>query len=165
MVGSSIQRACVPVALFVALALAAPTRGQAQEPEAKPAQEPKVEGDLKTMQGEWVSSGRDETQVSNWSFEGNRLSLKTPTRKYKMLIELAPSKDPEKAINFRVADDSPSAMGSFVRGIYKFDGDKGLKICVADKEGQRPKEFKADPGGTSGESARVFVFELKRPKK
>ncbi len=163
--GSSKQRECMAIAVFMGLALAAALTGKAQEPRVQPAHEPKVEGDLKAMQGEWVSSGRDATQVSHWSIEGNRLALKTPTRKYKMVIELVPSKDPEKAINFRVADDSQSSPGSFVRGIYKFAENDVLKVCVADKEGQRPTEFKADPGGTSGETARIFVFELKRPKK
>jgi uncharacterized protein (TIGR03067 family) len=129
------------------------------------AQEPKPEGDLKRFQGDWVSTNKDGTQESHWTFEGNKLSLKTTTRRYLMTIELVPTKDPERAINLKVADDSPSAPGAFVKGIYRFDSDKSLEICAADREADRPTSFKADPGGTAGDSNRSFHWMLKRPKK
>lgn len=129
------------------------------------AQQPNVEGDLKALQGEWVSTGKDGGQESHWIFEGNKLKLKTPTRNYLMTIELVPAKDPEKAINFRVADDSQSSPGAFVRGIYRFQSKEAVEVAISDKEGQRPTEFKTDPGGTVGDTDRVFHFRLKRPKK
>ncbi len=112
------------------------------------AQQEKPEGDLKTIQGVWVSTGKDAAQESHWTFEGNKLTLKTPTRNYRMEIELVPTKDPEKAINFRVADNSPSAPGSFVKGIYRFNEKDSLELAISDQEGKRPTSFKTDPGGT-----------------
>jgi hypothetical protein len=48
--------------------------------------------------------------------------------------------------------------------IYKFLGVNALRIRIYDREGRRPTEFKVDPGGTAGETDRVFLFDLKRQK-
>ena len=48
--------------------------------------EVKIEGDLKTMQGEWVS--KDDQGESVWKFKGEHVSLKTPTRAYEMTIKV-----------------------------------------------------------------------------
>jgi len=146
--------------LGMTLALGMAILATAQEP--KPA---KPEGDLKKLQGDWVSTSKDGTEESRWTFEGNKLSLRTPNRRYRMTIEIVPTKDPEKAINFRVADDSPNAAGAFVKGIYRFDANDSLEICASDREADRPTSFKADPGGTAGDTNRSFHWMLKRPKK
>jgi uncharacterized protein (TIGR03067 family) len=129
-----------------------------------PAQEPRPEGDLKKLQGDWVSSNKDGTQESHWTFKGNRPSLKTPTRNYRMTIELVPTKDPKKAVNFRVDDDSPNAPKAFVKGIYRFDSNDSLERCAADREADRPTSFKVEPGGTAGDTNRSFHWVLKRSK-
>jgi uncharacterized protein (TIGR03067 family) len=116
------------------------------------ADEPKVEGDLKTMQGEWVS--KDDQGESTWSFKGNKLSLKTPGRAYEIELTLDPKADP-KAIDLKVLDDSPNAKGYLAKGIYKLaDADKALTICFGDQD-TRPKEFKGDFQST-------FLFEMKK---
>jgi uncharacterized protein (TIGR03067 family) len=117
------------------------------------ADEPKVEGDLKTMQGEWVS--RDDMGESTWTFKGDKLSIKTPTRAYEITVTLDPKAKPEKAIDFKVGDQSPNAKGASAEGIYKFEGEKALVICFGAQDASRPTEFKTDFG-------KSFNFELKR---
>jgi uncharacterized protein (TIGR03067 family) len=116
----------------------------------------KIEGDLRTIQGEWVS--KDEQGESIWSFEGDHVSLKTPTRAYEMTIKLDPNAEPEKHIDFNVLEDSPNAKGHKAPGIYKLSADGTLKICFADGDAGRPREFKTDFG-------KSFSFNLKKKKK
>lgn len=136
--------ACLAVAVAV---LAAP---------ALRAEEPKKEltGDLKEIQGTWVS--KDDTGESTWKFEGNSLLLKVPGREYDIAIKLDPEAKPEKALDFDVKQDSPNASGFKAPGIYKFDGKDKLVICFG-VEGQRPKEFK-------GDFQTSFLFEMTRKK-
>jgi uncharacterized protein (TIGR03067 family) len=104
--------------------------------------EPKVEGDLKLMQGEWVS--KDDSGESTWVFKGDKLSIKTPTRAYEISLKLDSKADP-KAVDFKVLEDSPNAKNTESKGIYKFeDKDKKLSICIPAMEATRPKEFKTD---------------------
>jgi len=116
------------------------------------AEEPRVEGDLKSLQGEWVS--RDSQGESFWTFKGNRLSIKTPDRAYEMTIKLDPKQSPEKHIDFEVLDDSPNAKGTKAAGIYKFDGDV-VKVAFAGADAERPTEYKTDP-------VKSFAFDLKK---
>jgi uncharacterized protein (TIGR03067 family) len=113
----------------------------------------KIEGDLKTIQGEWVS--KDDQGESVWKFKGDHVSLKTPTRAYEITIKLNAKGEPEKHIDFDVLDDSPNAKGYKAQGIYKLTEDGTLKICFGDGDSGRPKEFKTDFGKT-------FAFDLKR---
>jgi uncharacterized protein (TIGR03067 family) len=113
----------------------------------------KIEGDLKTMQGEWVS--KDDQGDSVWKFKGEHVSLKTPTRAYEMTIKLNAKGEPEKHIDFDVLDDSPNAKGYKAQGIYKLTADGILKICFGDGDSGRPKEFKTDFG-------KSFSFDLKK---
>jgi uncharacterized protein (TIGR03067 family) len=120
------------------------------------ADEPKKEitGDLKNLQGEWVS--KDDSGESTWNFKGDALSIKTPSRAYEIKIKLDAEAKPAKAIDFKVSDDSPNAKGFQALGIYKIDGDKAT-ICFG-SESSRPKEFQADFQTT-------FLFEMKRKPK
>jgi uncharacterized protein (TIGR03067 family) len=119
-------------------------------------QPPKIEGDLKRMQGQWISKD-GQGQESVWVFKGEHVSLKTPTRAYEMTIIVNSKGEPEKHIDFDVAEDSPNAKGYKAQGIYRFTGDDTLKICFGDGETGRPKEFKTDFG-------KSFFFELSRKK-
>ncbi|APW62109.1 TIGR03067 domain-containing protein [Paludisphaera borealis] len=119
------------------------------------ADEPKVEGDLKSLQGEWVS--KDSQGESFWTFKGNHLSIKTPDRAYEITITLDPKQTPEKHIDFEVLDDSPNAKGTKAAGIYKLDGEE-VKIAFAGPDAERPTEYKTDPVNS-------FAFELKKKKK
>lgn len=114
------------------------------------ADEPK--GDLKALQGEWTS--KDEQGESTWTFQGDRLSIKTPNRAYEITIKLDEAAKPEKTIDFDVLESSPNAKGYKAPGIYKIGGDK-TTICFGSEA--RPKDYQADFMNT-------FAFELTRKK-
>jgi uncharacterized protein (TIGR03067 family) len=115
--------------------------------------ETKIEGDLKTIQGDWIS--KDELGESTWTFKGDHLSIKTTDRAYEITIKLDSKADPEQHMDFTVLKDSPNAQGSKAAGIYKLTDDGKLLICFASPDGSRPKEFKTDFGS-------AFSFELKK---
>ena len=113
-----------------------------------------VEGDLKTLQGEWIS--KDDSGESTWTFKGDKLHLKTPTREYEMTIKLDPAAKPEKTIDFNVSATPPNSAGTKALGIYKADLEKGkLQICFGGGDAARPTEFKM-------EFPSAFLFELKK---
>ena len=114
----------------------------------------KIEGDLKEMQGQWISKDGQGGE-SVWNFKEEHVSLKTPTRAYEMTIKLNSKGEPEKHIDFDVAENSPNAKGYKAQGIYKFTDDGTLKICFGNGDSGRPKEFKTDSGKT-------FSFDLKK---
>ena len=122
--------------------------------DAKKAADTAVSGDLKLIQGDWVS--KDDTGESVWTFKGDKLHLKTPTREYEMTVKLDPEANPEKSIDFIVSEKSPNAPGTKALGIYKPDPTKGkLQICFGGGEGARPSAFKM-------EFPTSFLFELKK---
>ena len=109
------------------------------------ADEPKIEGDLKLLQGDWVTKD-EQGNESNWTIKGDKVSLKAQPgdREYTMTIKIDEKAKPEKTIDFAVSDDSKNAKGFKSPGIYKFDGDKKVSICFsADGQG-RPKVYKTD---------------------
>lgn len=111
-----------------------------------------VKGDLKALQGEWVS--KDEQGESTWVFKGDHCSIKTPSRGYEMPVSLDGAARPEKSIDFKVLDDSPNAKGANGKAIYKIDGAK-VVICMGVGDGDRPREFKND-------FPQTVLFELKK---
>jgi uncharacterized protein (TIGR03067 family) len=121
------------------------------------ADEPKIQGDLKAMQGEWVTKDEKTGEESVWKFDGEHVTLKTPNRSYDMRIKVNSEGKPEKHIDFDVSDKSPNAKGYRAQGIYKLADDGTFKICFSDGEAGRPKEFKTDFG-------KSFAFDLKRKK-
>jgi uncharacterized protein (TIGR03067 family) len=138
------------VGLSLALGAARTARAGGDDDKTK---ETKLEGDLKKIQGEWVS--KDDMGESTWTFKGDRLSIKTTDRAYEITITLDAKAKPEKHMDFTVLEDSPNAKGTKAEGIYKLTDDGKLLICFAPAEGNRPTEFKTD-FGTS------FSFELKK---
>ena len=107
------------------------------------AEDPKIEGDLKLLQGEWVSKD-DQGNESKWTFKGDKLHLKAhPEREYKITIKIDEKAKPEKTMEFAVADDSPNSKDFKAKGIYKLDGDKKASICFG-VDDKRPTEFKTD---------------------
>lgn len=131
------------VSSLLALAFSAPL--------ALRADEPKVEGDLKALQGAWVS--KDDQGESTWTFKGDKLHLKTPDREYKITIKVDEKAKPDKTMDFAVAEDSPDAKDFKALGIYKLDGEKKASICFGAEGTNRPSEFKTDFGKT-------FSFDL-----
>jgi uncharacterized protein (TIGR03067 family) len=132
---------------FVVLAVlsAAPLAPRAEEPK----------GDLKKLQGEWVS--KDDQGESTWTFKDDKLTLKAPGRDYEVKVKLDEGAKPEKAIDFDVLETSPNAKGYKAAGIYKFDGDDKVTICFASADAGRPTDYAADFMNT-------FAFELTRKK-
>lgn len=110
-------------------------------------------GDLKAIQGSWVST--DDTGESTWTFEGEVLSLTTPGREYKIKVKVDEKAEPHKAIDFDVLEDSPNAKGFKAPGIYKLDGET-LTICFT-ADGVRPDKFE-------GDFMNSFLFEAKKKK-
>jgi uncharacterized protein (TIGR03067 family) len=108
------------------------------------------------MQGEWISKDGQGAE-SVWNFEEEHVSLKTPTYAYEMSIKLNSKGEPEKHIDFDMVENSPNAKGYKAQGIYKFTDDGILKICFANGDAGRPREFKTDPGKT-------FSFDLRTKK-
>ncbi|GIW86099.1 MAG: hypothetical protein KatS3mg108_0423 [Isosphaeraceae bacterium] len=100
-------------------------------------EDPKAANPLDAFQGTWISV--DESGQSTWTFEGNRLTLKTPTREYKILITLG-QEDQLATIDLEATADSPEAPGYKAPGIYKFENGK-LLICFGDDQTGRPKQF------------------------
>ena len=110
------------------------------------ADDPKFEGDMKTLQGEWTS--KDDQGESVWTFKGDKLHLKTPDREYMITIKIDEKAKPEKTMDFSVADDSPNSKGFKALGIYKFDGEKKGSICFGAEGTNRPDKFVTDFGKT-----------------
>ena len=117
------------------------------------ADEPKIEGDLKMLQGDWTS--KDDQGESTWTFKGDKLHLKTPDREYKITITIDEKAKPDKTMDFAVAADSPNAKDFKALGIYKLDGEKKASICFGAEGDNRPSAFETDFGKT-------FSFDLTR---
>ena len=101
-----------------------------------------LDGDLKTIQGEWTvpsGSGGDVT----YTFKGKSLAIESPSRSYKMTIKLDPKAKPQKAIDFHIDDGPDDAKGKDSIGIYKIEDDGNLTICFR-AEGDRPNRIRAD---------------------
>jgi uncharacterized protein (TIGR03067 family) len=137
------RRAALPTLILLGLAPLATSLS---------ADEPELTGDLKAIQGTWIS--KDETGEATWEFKGKSLSLNAPGRAYKLTITLDPEAKPLKKIDFVGEDDSPNAKGFKAPGIYKFDGETKLTICFGSEDSGRPDEFKGDFQEGS------FLFEL-----
>jgi uncharacterized protein (TIGR03067 family) len=98
-----------------------------------------IEGDLKTVQGEWtVPSGAGGEVV--YKFKGKTLSIESPNRAYKMTIKLDPKAKPEKSIDFHIDEGPDDAKGKDSKGIYQLEGEDALTLCFSG-EGDRPTKF------------------------
>jgi uncharacterized protein (TIGR03067 family) len=116
-----------------------------------------LSGDLKALQGTWVSSP-DDSHESRWVFEGKTLKSTTGDRDYVCEVTLDPKATPHPAIDLLVTDGPDDSTGKTSHGIYKLEGDS-LKICVTiPGDGSRPTEFK-----TVEDEA--YLFDLKREAK
>ena len=98
-----------------------------------------IEGDLKTIQGEWtVPSGGGGDVV--YTFKGKTLSIVAPTREYKMTVKLDPKAKPDKSIDFQIDEGPEDAKGKTSKGIYQVEGEDTLTLCFSG-EGDRPTKF------------------------
>lgn len=119
------------------------------------ADETKIEGDLKSMQGAWIAPSGDGGEVL-YTFKGKTLVVTAPTRTYEMTVTLNPMAKPEKSIDLKIDKAPEDAMGKQALGIYKLEGEEKLVICFRVAEG-RPEKFEM-------QGFEQFVVELKRKK-
>lgn len=98
-----------------------------------------IEGDLKTIQGEWTVPSGFGGNVS-YTFKGKTLSIESPNRSYKMTIKLDPKAKPEKSINFHIDEGPDDAKGKDSKGIYQLEGEDTLTLCFSG-QGDRPTKF------------------------
>src|SRR5690348_3145089 len=87
-----------------------------------------VSGELKKMQGTWTSTTGDGGE-GRWVFEGGKLTVTLPNRKYVTEVKVDEKAKPYPTMDFKVTDGPEDAKGMNVLGIYKLDGDT-LVICI-----------------------------------
>jgi uncharacterized protein (TIGR03067 family) len=111
------------------------------------------ETELDKYQGTWVLVSEefegkkvptaelaDDLKNLSDTVRGDKLFFALKGKVLSATIKLDPSKSP-KAYDL-VRDDD----GRFLKGIYTWDGFKTIKVCSADNQGDRPKEFKTEAG-------------------
>jgi uncharacterized protein (TIGR03067 family) len=98
-----------------------------------------IEGDLKTIQGEWTVPSAAGGEVV-YTIKGKILSIESPNRSYKMTIKLDPKAKPEKSIDFHIDEGPDDAKGKDSKGIYQLEGEDALTLCFSG-EGDRPTKF------------------------
>jgi uncharacterized protein (TIGR03067 family) len=114
----------------------------------------KVSGDLKKLQGTWVSAGGDGPD-STWKFEGQTLKTTVNGQDYTCTVKLDEKAKPHATIDLAVKDGPDDSSGKTAKAIYKFDGAK-LFLCVTRPgNGSRPTEFKTTED-------QIYLFELKK---
>jgi uncharacterized protein (TIGR03067 family) len=146
----------VVVAVIAAsLVGAAATRGADDAEKVKGKDDPKAAADLKKMQGTWTtpSSGGED---SVYTFKDDKLTVKAPSRTYKITVKLDAAAKPHKTLDMKIDSAPEDAKGKTVKAIYKLDGDDKLALCFR-PEGERPEKFEQ-----VGEEQ--FLIELKRKK-
>ena len=100
------------IGLILAVVLVAGARGD----------EAKVSGDLKALQGAWVSApGSDPS--SRWEFNGESMRSTVNDTDYATKVVLEPKANPQPAIDFTVTDGPEELKGKTAKGIYKIDGE------------------------------------------
>jgi uncharacterized protein (TIGR03067 family) len=141
-----------PRALFVPLALSLLIVAglDAADDAAKDA---KSSADLKKLDGEWTTPSQSGSDVV-YTFKGDKLTVKAPTREYKMTLKLDDSAKPNKTIDFHIEQGPDDAKGKTSKGIYKFPGGDKFVFCFT-PEGERPTKFEQV-------GFEQFLTELKR---
>jgi uncharacterized protein (TIGR03067 family) len=111
-----------------------------------------VSGDLKKMQGTWVSAGQGPE--SRWVIKGNTLEVRVNEEDYTCSLTLDPKTAPHPSADIMITKGPGDSPGKSSKAIYKFDGGH-LFICVTHPGGaNRPTDFK------SAENEAI-LFELK----
>ena len=106
------------------------------------ADDAKVEGDLKKMQGTWVRAG-DEGPELKWVVEGETLKASVNGQDYTSKLSLDPKATPHPSADILIKEGPGDSAGKTVKGVYKFDGDR-LVFCISiPGNDSRPTEFKA----------------------
>lgn len=115
----------------------------------------KVSGDLKKLQGAWVTAADGSAHEARWVFDGDTMKATVNGMEHTTKVVVEPKAEPHPTIDLEITEGPDEVKGKKSLGIYKLDGDK-LTVCVGmpglDK---RPADFK-----TVEDEA--FMFELKR---
>ena len=120
------------------------------------ADDPKIDGDLKKMQGTWVNAVADGVD-HHWIIKGDTVKASVNGLDYTCRITVDSRANPLPTADFTIKLGPEDSAGKTARGIYKFDGDR-LIFCVALPCGDaRPGDFKT----VEKES---YVIELKPEK-
>ncbi len=120
------------------------------------AEDEKLTGDLKKMQGTWVRAGDDGPDLK-WTFKDDVLEADVDGMVYKSKIKLDSNAKPNPTADLAITEGPGNAAGVTAKGIYKFDGEK-LIFCVSKPGGdKRPAEYNA----VEDES---YLFTLKKDK-
>jgi uncharacterized protein (TIGR03067 family) len=113
-----------------------------------------LKGDLKSLQGTWVSEIGPE---SEWIFEDNNLKATVNGMFYQCLVTLDEKGKPQREINIKITGGAADGLGKQSKGIYKLDGET-LKLCIGlPGEETRPTEFETEDG-------KYYAFELTKKK-
>ncbi len=105
------------------------------------ADDEKVTGDLKKMQGTWVNAGDDGID-HHWVIKGDTVKVSANGLEYTCTIAVDDRANPLPTADFTIKLGPDDSAGKTARGIYKFDGDR-LIFCVALPSADgRPDEFK-----------------------
>jgi uncharacterized protein (TIGR03067 family) len=113
-----------------------------------------TKGPLRRMQGEWsftLPDGNSGTFV----FKGDMVTVTLGDRKYVAKTTANRRAEPHPTIDFDITEAPDDAAGKTAQGIFKFDGNRKLTICVGHPGQPRPTEFKAEEDQT-------VLFELER---
>jgi uncharacterized protein (TIGR03067 family) len=114
----------------------------------------KVSGDLKKMQGTWVRAG-DEGPESKWVIEGDSLKATVNNQDYTCKLTNDPKATPHPSLDIVIKEGPGDTAGKTSKAIYKFDGEK-LVLCISHPGGEtRPAEFKTVEN-------EAFMIELKK---
>src|SRR5262249_47544221 len=94
------------------------------------------------FEGRTVPAGELADDLKNFSYtvRGDKVLFTANGEERSATIKLDPSKTPKTYDILR--DDGLRSL----KGIYTCDGFKIIKICAADDQGDRPTEFRTEPG-------------------
>lgn len=118
------------------------------------ADDAKVNGDLKKMQGTWVRAGNDGPDVK-WVIDGESLKATVNGMEFVCTFTIDPKATPNPTADLAIKEGPGDAAGKNSKAIYKFDGDKLIFCVTSPGIDTRPAEFKAIENET-------HLFELKK---
>jgi uncharacterized protein (TIGR03067 family) len=120
---------------------------------AQDAKDAKASADLKKLQGQWTTPSQGGGDVV-YTFKDDKVTVKAPTREYKMTVKLDDAAKPNKTIDLHIDEGPDDAKDATSKGIYKFDGNDKFVFCFM-PEGERPTKFEQV-------GMEQFLVELKR---
>ena len=117
------ERAARWAVVLAFLACAAPGLGSLRADDAK------ITGDLKKMQGTWVNAG-DDGFALRWILEGETLKAAVNGQDYTCSLTLDPNTNPLPTVDFTIKEGPGDSVGKSAKGVYKFNGDR-LIYCIS----------------------------------